>query len=339
MENENINLSPAPAMPVPFWKNRKIILTAAVVAAVIIIFTPFYFIFWRQKINFQTQYNNLVKQQEAAEKNAGSQKTSDSRFFVFIKNADKDSGKQLFTVPSDFYSDSAGGIEDQIEYENDRLYVVRKMDAFGGGELWRFGKKDQFGKTPPGIKLYSGNDLKFKVSPGGKYIAVTASEEKEKLSIINSDGSLIREYNTRELGFSDDQGFPFWFGLSGWNTSENEFWGTIGNKPLAEAVYKISAENWEIKKFNFSFSQEWDFNTDSGKIIYSDCPVAKNSAGAEVFRNSETKVTLEIYDVESEQRSMVDSAVSKCFDPKWLSSQVIEYNNPSGDGRISKIIN
>lgn len=285
------------------------------------------------------QYNNLVKQQEAVGKSAGSQKTSDSRFFVFIKNADKDADKKLFAIPSDFYSDSAGGIEDQIEYENDRVYIIRKMDNSGGGELWRFGKKDQFGKVSPGIKLYSGNNLKFKVSPSGKYIAVTASEEKEKLSIINKDGSLAKEYSTKDLGFSDEQGFPFQFSLLDWNANENEFWGTIGNKPLAEAVYKISVENWEIKKFNFSFSQEWDFNADSRKIIYSDCPVAKNSAGAEVFRNSEAKVTLEIYDVESGQNATIDSAISKCFDPKWLSSKVIEYNNPSVDGRISKIIN
>lgn len=336
MENEDINLMPAPKIPEPLRK-KKIILVAVLIIIAMIIGAVLYYIFLQQRVNLQNKYNNLVKQQKSSGQNAGSQKIDDARLFVFIQSRDKSTEKQLFTISSDFYSSNVSGIEDQIEYQNNSLYIIRKMSDSGIDELWRFGKRDQFGKALPGTKLYIGDNLAFNVSQSGKYIAVTSSDNK-KLLIIDADGNLIKEYNSADLGFFDDQGAPFDFHLLDWSTDENEFWGTLGNKPLSGAIYKISVGDWEIKKYYAPLNQEWDFNADNKKIVYSDCPVGKDAASSDIFRDSETKVSLQIYDVESERNDTIDSIISKCFDPKWLNKKVIEYNNPNSDDRISKII-
>jgi hypothetical protein len=262
----------------------------------------------------------------------------DARLFMFFEDKNKIIDKQLFTLPSDFYNENIAGIDNSIEYKDGSLYIIRRPSGSGANELWKYEKKDSFGRTPEGIRLYSGEIFKFRVSAKGKYIAVTTTSDKKQLIIIDRDGSVMKEYNTKDLGYLDEREEPFWFGLWDWTADEKEFWGTLGNKPISEAVFRISSDSWGINKFDVPFDQEWDLNVDNKKIVYTDCPVIRDSDTSDSFRNSGTKVNLMVYDVAKGQNSTLETAVSKCFNPRWINGQVIEYNNPNGDGRISKII-
>jgi len=169
-------------------------------------------------------------------------------------------------------------------------------------------------------------------------VAITTTSDKKQLIIIDQDGSVMKEYNTKDLGYLDERGEPFWFGLWDWTADEKEFWGTLGNKPISEAVFKISSDSWEINKFDVPFDQEWDMNVESKKIVYSDCPVIRDADSSDRFRNSGAMVNLMVYDIISSQNTTLESANSKCFNPKWLNGQTIEYTDPNSENRMSKVI-
>jgi len=326
-----------------YKRNKKIILLLGVFFAVILVSISFIVLSVREKSKQKNPEATQIENQPKGNADAGSSNKipasqKDARLFMFFEDSNKLIDKQLFTLPNDFYNENVAGIENSIEYKNDNLYIIRRTDGLGASELWRYGKRDSFGRTPEGVRLYSGEISKFSVSAKGKYIAITTASDKKQLIIIDQDGSIMKEYNTKDLEYLDERGEPFWFDLWDWTVDEKEFWGTLGNKPISEAVFKISSSSWEISKYNVPFDQEWDLNVNSKKIVYSDCPVIRDSDTSDTFRSSETKVNLMIYDIISSQNSTLETAIAKCFNPKWINGQVIEYNNPGGNGRTSKII-
>jgi hypothetical protein len=327
----------------PFWKNKKIILAFlafAVFAAAIVVFSALIFR-EKSKMAGKSETASDAKKTEPASSEAKKlpkMTENSSKLFVFIQDKNKQNEKQLFTVPSDFYGENVAGIENDVDYKNGNLYIIRKMSDSEDEELWRYGKKDRLGNVPEGVKLYSGKIFKFNVSPLGKYIAITTAE-KEKLVIIDMKGNLLKEYNSGDLGFLDSEKNLLWFGLLEWTSDEREFWGTLGNRPIPEAVYRINSDSMEISKFSVPFDQEWDLNADSKKIIYSDCPYVQDSSSLGNFSGSGTKVNLMVYDIIKGTSAVLESAVSKCFDPKWLNKQAVEYDSPSGSGRMSRVLN
>lgn len=334
--NEKTNLT------IPFPRKKKALLALAVLIALFSIIIIFSVLILRQKSEMaeKNEIAQDVKKIENAgidEKKMSKETENSSKMFVFIKDKNKENEKQLFTVPSDFYGENVAGVENEADYKNGSLYIIRKMSDSVEKELWRYGKKDRLGSVPEGKKMYSGKIFKFNVSPLGKYIAITTAA-KEKLIIIDAEGNILKEYDTKELGFLNSEMFPLWFGLLDWTSDEKEFWGTLGNKPIPEAIYRISLSNLEISKFSVPFDQEWDLNTDSKRIIYSDCPFMKDSSGSASFSGSNTQVDLIVYDVIKDTHSILESANSKCFNPKWINNQVIEYDNPNGTERTSRIV-
>lgn len=323
-------------------KNKKLVTAISILAVLFLIFIFFFCQILNKKSKIAGEKETLEKIKESEISVSENKKSIlksgvDSKLFVFIKEKDKENEKQLFTVPSDFYGENVSGIENEVDYINGNLYIIRKIGDSEEKELWKYGKKDGIGNVPEGIKLYTGKIFKFSVSPTGKYIAVTTNA-KEKLAIIDGKGNILREYDTKELGFLDSKNISLWFGLLSWTSDEKEFWGTLSNKPIPEAIYRINFPSLEISKFSVPFDQEWDLNADGKKIVYSDCPFVKDSSNLTSFSGSNTKVDLIVYDVVMDSHSIIESADSKCFNPKWISSQVIEYDNPSGTGRKSRII-
>lgn len=325
-----------------YRRNKKMILLSLALIAVVIVSVFFFVLISGKNAQRKTQEIGQIEKQKKENLEADNSKKlsasqGDARLFVFFQDKNKVIDKQLFTLPSDFYNENIAGIDGSVEYKDGSLYIIRRLPGSGTNELWKYGKRDPLGKASEGKKLYSGEISKFSVSAKGRYVAVTVSDKK-KLVIIDQDGSIMKEYDTAGLGYLDERGEPFWFGLWDWTADEKEFWGTLGNKPISEAVYKISSDSWEIKKYDVPFDQEWDLNVENKKIVYSDCPVIRDTDSLDRFRSSGTNVNLMVYDITSGQTSNLESATSKCFSPKWLNSQVVEYNDPNGGGRLSKII-
>jgi hypothetical protein len=326
----------------PCWKHKKIIILVSIAALSIIGAVIFSAIVAREKSKIMGQNSAFEETKRTEEKTAETKKTaqvpeSNSKLFVFLKDKNKSEEKQLFTLPQDFYSENVGGVENNVDYKNGNLYIIRKMSDSGDSELWKYGKMDKFGKIPDGTMLYSGKIFRFNVSSGGKYIAITTTA-KEKLVIIDGEGNIMKEFNTQELRFFDGNGTAYWFGLWNWTRDDKEFWGTLGTKPISEALYKINTDTWTINKYVVPFDQEWDLNVNKKKIIYSDCPLVSNEASTQNLVVNGTKVNLMIYDIPSGMSSIIESTVSKCFSPKWINDDVAEYNDPVGSGKTSKII-
>ncbi len=295
--------------------------------------------------------NGILEQNESAV----------SKAYVYVENG---SSNKPFEVPVDFYNPKAGGVNVQTTNNPEELYVVRTIDPSNPGgnpqyELWRYNNvitTETVGGPQVvkwvGTKLYSSEfSIDFKVSPNEKYIAIITNDGND-LIFTDAEGNEIRKYDAKGLGYIDEQGNPLGFdfftsgyvsGL-GWSADEGEFWGqlTPGMVGDAEPIYKIDTQSWKITKYNFpSFPNpsEWDFNMPKRKIAYSNCPLTLDSYSADEFNESKQKVNLYIYDIETGTQQIIESATAKCFEPKWLRSDIIEYNSPTTSGRAFKIIN
>lgn len=240
------------------------------------------------------------------------------------------------------------------EYHNGNLYITRKTGGNTNNpswydnddsnwydnnpnwtdELWKYNQQKQ------GLKIYSNRGLDFRVSADENFIAVVIDmggiEGKGNLAFIKNNGEVIKILTTKELGFSYIQ-MP----IVAW--SQNFIWTyeNIGGPAIGNIV-KINAKTFQITKFDVSSLPiqvaEFDLNPTKEKIVFDDYPAMFDVDSSNEFRASKKTVTLFIYDLNSKTKQIIVTSITKAFKPKWIDENTVEYDNPSGEGRITKII-
>ena len=231
------------------------------------------------------------------------------------------------------------------EYHDGALYVIRRVGYIPGqedsnewtDELWKY---DTDGK---GINLYSAQGLDFRVAPDEKYIALHISDAKptwEKLVFLDSSGNLVQEFPADQLVAHDEKvhaPLPAYLSLLKWSDNGSEFWGVVNAGPSPQTIYTINTDSWQPTLYDISglaIPREFDLNANTGKLVYSDCPQIYVADDAEEFAGSQQQVTLFVHDLDGRNTQVIATAVAKCFRPRWLDDDTIEYNNPDGDDRV-----
>lgn len=250
---------------------------------------------------------------------------------VYIKNLD-DGTENFFITLTDVYSQHYHN----SEYHNGNLYIIRRIgydgypDETWSDELWRYDIQKV------GKKLYSGKGIDFRVAPNEKYIAVC----DDKLSIINQNGNVLQTYTVAKLGFDNSQDLRI--GLLKWSNDGIQFWGNLFFTAYPQVFYKINTNSWSVDKYDISnlgfFSGDYDLNSNNGKIAYSNYPAMFDVDSAKEYEESGAKVNLKIYDLKTGKQQLVSTSITRKFEPKWVDSNTLEYNDPNSDSRIQKII-
>jgi len=83
---------------------------------------------------------------------------------------------------------------------------------------------------------------------------------------------------------------------------------------------------------------EFDINPRKEIIAFSNYPAMFDVDSVKEYEQSGAKVILIVYDLKTKVQQQIATSKTKKFGPKWVDENTLEYNNPSGTGRITKQI-
>jgi len=258
---------------------------------------------------------------------------------IYLK--DKKTGQEnLFITITDVYRNHYHN----SEYHNGNVYIIRRTGGDFGyqnnpnwtDELWKYNQQKQ------GTNIYSNRGLDFRVSDDEKFISVFDSGsdntgEVRNITFLKNDGSVIKILTSKDLGL--EKYGPYIDPLV-W--SNNILWIESGFTVSIEIVAKIDPNTFQITKFDLANLPiqvgEFSLNPIKQKIAFSDYPALFDTDSADEFKASKKTVSLFVYDLLNQKKQIIVTSVAKAFHPKWIDENTIEYDNPSGDGRLTKVI-
>lgn len=222
----------------------------------------------------------------------------------------------------------------KTEFHNGNLYIITRTGGDSGyyknpdwtDMLWRYDQKRQ------GQKLYSVKGLDFRVSDDEKYIAIITNEE---FNLLDNNGSVIKTVTRQEANTSSNQSPEIGFSSFG----KEVIWLNNGSGPYTSGLVKIDLTSNEITKYDLSDlsnGPESSFNPDSELIALSNYPAFFDVESAKEYEQSGSKVNLIVYDLKTKSRQQIATSIVKRFRPTWVNENTLEYDNPDGDGRLTK---
>lgn len=222
------------------------------------------------------------------------------------------------------------------EYHNGNLYIIRRTGGEEGYQdipdwtdnLWKYDSNKQ------GKKIYGNRGLDFRVSDNGELIAIVGSEadNSQNAVFINNDGKELAKFTAEDLEV--DYIDPLVWG-------DDSFWLAEKALPVPTSFIKIDREDFTVSKFSIEVDDvgpEYTLNPNTQKLAYSDYPPLFDTDSIEEFEKSGKKTTLKVYDLVSDEVEVITTSVTKKFNPEWIDNNTLEYDNPTGEGRITKKI-
>lgn len=234
----------------------------------------------------------------------------------------------LYTTLQDVYFQHAHA----VEYYNGNLYVIHRLNYDGYpdddwiDELWRY---DTSGN---GYKLFSSKGLNFTPIENEKYIVIDTNDE---ISIIDVSGKIIKQFPVEELYVNED--VPI---ISVYAYLNNQLWldNTFG--PSLMGFTKIDLTSYDISKIDLTelpIGPEYALNMSTGKIAGSNYPALLDSISAEDFYSSNEVITLIVYDPNTKEQEIIDTSITKRFNPHWIDENTLQYSNPESSDPGDKI--
>lgn len=250
---------------------------------------------------------------------------------VYLK--DPLSGIETFYITlSDIYSNHYH----PAEYRNGNLYIISRTGGNFGyetnlnwkDELWKYNSQKQ------GMKIFSNQGVDFRVSEDEKFIAIVGSGN---LTFIGNNGNILKSFNKEQLKVQ--------YEISPIKWSSSYFWmGDAGPVGILQSIKKINAINFQITDFDVSslFASDsfnsFDLNATAEKIVFDNRPFMFDVDSEKQYEQSGAKVSLTVYDLNTKVKQVIATSITKRFNPKWINNNTIEYDNPNGEGRITKQI-
>jgi len=220
------------------------------------------------------------------------------------------------------------------EFHQGNLYIIQRTGGEDGyqditdwtDQLWKYDSSKE------GMNLYSSRGLDFRVSNDDKLIAIVGSgpDETEILVFTDTLGNVRQEFNVDVNGVIN----PLIWG-------QNSFWFVAIVPPYPVAFIKVETDSFELIEFDVEdvgIGMEYIINPDIQKLAYSDYPPLFDEDSANEYKASGKKVTLYIYDLETDEKKIINTSVTKKFNPTWIDERTLEYDNPQGEGRMKKKI-
>lgn len=281
-----------------------------------------------QNTNVTTNQENLGNVLGATVKpNTGNNKLTD----VFLQY--KSGTEKLFGTFSDVYAEHYH----PVEYHNGNIYLIRRINYTDTepqntnwtDELWKIDSQKKE------TKLYSAKGFDFRVAPDEQNISITVQVAGgvDELIMLDGQGQELKKFNINELSLATD-------GISieplNWSDDSRVFWGNIlfSKKPI---FFQIIVESWKINKYNqpTNLAADYDLNPNTGILAYSDYPKFLDEESENNFISKKTIVNFYIYNLLTSSQRKITTSVANPFNPNWTSDSTVEYDNPTGSGKLS----
>ncbi len=213
------------------------------------------------------------------------------------------------------------------------IYLIRRIGYDGHpddewvDELWGYYKDDN------SKKIASSKGLDFRVSTTGNNIVVDT--HNNQFLVIN-----VRENTQSEVDvtkyFSNSTNRIDIEGIK-----DDYVWlaqKIIG--PHVTAFMEIILKDNSVKSYSLpeeiaGFS-EYSLNLDRGLVAYTNYPAFFDVSSAKEFEESNTQISLNVYDLKEQKTTFIDSGIKTKFAPKWIDKTTLEYKNPNGEGNLQK---
>lgn len=250
---------------------------------------------------------------------------------VFVKGSSAAKTVKFLTV-TDVYRDHYHA----AEFHNGHLYIIKRLGKTDASEnnpnwadeLWRYTKDGK------GTKLWAARGIDFRVRADERLVAVLSSHKSDvfrnSLYLLSPDGKLVKSFSPSQLS-SEDLDFLKWVDKDLWIKDQ------LGMEIAGFIV--INTQSMAFKKYSVEIlASDYDLNTTSKWLAYSDFPVLFDTDDVAAFKARKTPVKLYVYDLQTKQRKLIAESVAEPFNPKWSGSKTLTYDEPKGKGRLQKEI-
>ena len=221
------------------------------------------------------------------------------------------------------------------EYHNGNIYLIHRTGGSDGpqtnpnwtDELWKYdlNKNSKF--------IFSVQGLDFRVSGDERFTTIMTNDF---FYLLDSTGKKLKTFSDKDIKIFPDKS-PL-YGFTAWGT--DEIWLSNAFGPNINALVKISLINYSITQYdlsNLQIGSEYDYNPSSQKLVFSTYPAIYDSISFDEYIQSGSKVSLFLYDLNDKTKTQIAEAITKRFNPVWVNENTLEYNNPLGENKISKI--
>lgn len=255
----------------------------------------------------------------------------DSNADLLLKNKTTDEIKKLLSL-----TDCFSGHYHFKESHNGNVYLIRRIGDtetdYWTDELWRYSLDNTV------TKLYTMKGLDFRVSPNEAFIA--AQEYANRLTILDADGQLLKDYTNEELTYVNFNESTFTEFLK-WSDDSSTFWGCLST-PIPLYLFEIQTSNWEVIGYDLSelpVGDEHDLNPNSQLYVFSNLPMILDVYSWDELVASKKEINLYLYNLQTKELQILDTSIAKAFKPVWVGSDKIEYDDPNIDNRITIKVN
>ncbi len=245
---------------------------------------------------------------------------------VFLSDITSHAEKKLFTL-SDVYHVHYH----PAEFVNGNIYIVKRPrgpeaslnSASWTDELW------EYSQAGNGKKIYSEPGLDFRVSAEAQRIAIFASIPDQKLTIADLEGERKKEFLRKDI-----PDFPEGAVLSPlmWHGQVVWFGATEGLSLIR--LFSLDAISGSMTSYDLSglgaTREDSALDPASRLFVYSDYRPRLDTGDP-----TRQMATLFVYDLAKRKKiSLISASVTRAFEPKWIDGTMVEYNDPSGTGRV-----
>jgi len=178
--------------------------------------------------------------------------------------------------------------------------------------------------------LYTGEDYLYSVSPDKSYIAIAY---RNRILVLDKDGKMVGEYKDIFELKEIDEGLS----ILGWSEDAVSLWIEKTYVNDRESFYKIDMKKSKYFQYNVGHLglSYYTLNATTGKIAYSDYPMFfLDITVVYEFEKSGEKVSLYIYDLETETNIRVCENIVKPFMPRWTNNNTLEYYSSDKHSRV-----
>lgn len=224
------------------------------------------------------------------------------------------------------------GINIHIENKDPYLYcrIIKHIKSNNTNEY-----KNQlikFANNNDKTILYEGNnDIEISAGPDGKYLMFIENSE------LNAD--LITTRNLKILDKNDKivyenlipSNMPTYLEPLEWNGSK--FWATLNypyDSHYAFFIFDTETLKYEIIKNKATYFES-ELNINTGWICYSTYPHFFDIDTYNDFIKSEKEVYLYLWNIYTDEKIKIDTAIARAFHPKWIDDYNLQYVNPDGE--------
>jgi hypothetical protein len=245
-----------------------------------------------------------------------------------ITVTDRATGAQIYAMTA---SEVYRSHYHSAEYRNGHLYIIRRRgentDAWTD-ELWKYDREKH------GVAIFTNKGLDFRVSPDGQFVAVVGGGESGPLTLLRSDGSVLKVIGPNQLSLES-------FKPIGWAGSA--FW--VKDPHVGDAVrhiVRIVLPDGQTTTFDVSTlpidGDDFALNPISERVVFSNRPFSYDVTSESEYVASHATVTLSVYELNTKRTQVIATSVTQAFNPRWVSADTIEYHDPHGSGTLRRAV-